>query len=174
MNPEFHNLMPDFKLFALTAFIPLAIGMVWYNPRVFGKVSMAAAGVTEENMKGANMILTFGLTYVFSYFMSVALGFAVIHQTHLYSLIAVKSPPIPPDSINWINNALAHYGGVYRTYKHGAFHGFVLALTIILPVIGINGLFEHRGFKYIAVHFGFWAVCCMLMGGIICHWASIS
>jgi len=41
----------------------------------------------------------------------------------------------------------------------------------VLPVMGVNALFERKGFKYIAINVGFWTVSLALMGGIICQWA---
>lgn len=35
---------------------------------------------------------------------------------------------------------------------------------------GANALYERRSFKYTLVTGGFWIVCCMIMGGIICAW----
>ena len=168
MNPHL-----DLGLLALTALIPLIIGMVWYNPRVFGKAWMTSVGMTEESMKGGNMILVFGLTYVFGFFLSVGLSFTVLHQHHLLSVIAPHpGETMSPANLDWYNNSIARFGHNYRTYRHGAFHGFLFALGGLLPVIGVNALFERRGFKYIAITWGFWAVCSVLMGAIICHWAS--
>jgi hypothetical protein len=44
-------------------------------------------------------------------------------------------------------------------------------LTLALPIIGINALFERRGFKYIAINVGYWVVSMAIMGGIICQFA---
>jgi len=43
-------------------------------------------------------------------------------------------------------------------------------LFLILPVLGINALYERRSFKYTLVTGGYWVVCGMIMGGIICVW----
>jgi hypothetical protein len=43
-------------------------------------------------------------------------------------------------------------------------------LFLILPVLGINALYEWRSFKYTLVTGGYWVVCGMIMGGIICVW----
>ena len=48
------------------------------------------------------------------------------------------------------------------------FHGFLVGLFLALPVIGTNSLYEKRSFKYVLVTGGFWIVCFMIMGGIIC------
>ena len=60
------------------------------------------------------------------------------------------------------------YGSNFRTFKHGVLHGVIGAITIALPVIGINALFERRSFKYVLISGGYWIVTFMIMGGIIC------
>jgi hypothetical protein len=65
---------------------------------------------------------------------------------------------------------LADYGTAYRTFKHGALHGFLTGLFLVLPILGTNALYEKRSFKYTLVTSGFWIVCLMIMGGIICAW----
>jgi hypothetical protein len=65
---------------------------------------------------------------------------------------------------------MAKYGNNFRTFKHGALHGFISAFLMVLPVIGTNALFERKGFKYIAINVGFWIINFTIMGGIICAW----
>ncbi len=67
-------------------------------------------------------------------------------------------------------NYMAKYGNNFRTFKHGAFHGFITGIFMALPIIGTNSLFERRGFKYIAITTGFWIINFTIMGGIICAW----
>ena len=58
----------DIVILLLAALVPLAIGNIWYNPKIgFGNAWMKASGMTEEKAKGANMILILGLTYLFSF-----------------------------------------------------------------------------------------------------------
>jgi hypothetical protein len=69
-----------------------------------------------------------------------------------------------------IADFMAKYGNEFRTFKHGAFHGLMYGLFFVLPVIGTNGLFERKSWKYIFINVGYWTVSLMLMGGIICAW----
>lgn len=62
------------------------------------------------------------------------------------------------------------YGTNFRTFKHGALHGFMSAIFIALPLIGINAIFERKSFKYIAIHSGYWIVVMTIMGAIVCGW----
>lgn len=161
---------------AASALIPLLVGFIWYNPKVLGKAWMDSIGMTEENMKGGNMAVVFGLTYLFSFFVAFGLSSCVVHQSGVMSLMQdpnaqaqLKDPNSPTSQI--VHTLRSMYASSFRTYKHGALHGAIAALAFALPFIGVNALFERRGFKYIGIHFGFWLVCLVLMGAVICHFS---
>jgi hypothetical protein len=44
-------------------------------------------------------------------------------------------------------------------------------LFFAFPIVGINGLFERKSWKYIFIHAGYWMLTLMLMGGIVCAFA---
>lgn len=160
----------SFPVILLAALVPMILGMIWYHKKVFGTAWMASAGVTEENAKGANMFLIFGLSYVFCVFIAMSVNFMVIHQSHLASIV-LKEPGFGEEgaaSTQWLNTTMESYGKNFRTWSHGLFHGAFAGIFIALPLIGINALFERKNFKYIAINAGYWIVSLMLMGGIIC------
>jgi hypothetical protein len=76
----------NWYILPLAALIPMVIGMVWYNPKVFGTAWMKASGMTEEKAKGSNMILIFGLSLFFSLLLSMSLMPMVIHQMGFMSV----------------------------------------------------------------------------------------
>jgi hypothetical protein len=39
---------------------------------------------------------------------------------------------------------------------------------IAMPVLGINAMFEGKGFKYVMLNSLYWMVSMALMGGVIC------
>ena len=160
----------NFLIVLLAALVPMILGFIWYNPKVFGKTWMNAAEMTEDKMKGANMGLVFGLSFFLSFLLSMALQFIVIHQWHLYSILANEPGLKDPNSEvgMLLKNFLEKYGTNFRTFKHGAFHGTLTGIMIALPILGTNALFERKGFKYIAVNGGYWIVCLALMGGVLC------
>lgn len=127
----------------------LVVGFVWYHPKVFGTIWMNEIGMTEEKAKNSNMALTFGL--------SVVLAF--LAAFFIMTIVFMGGPPEMP-----------HGTPEFMTFKHGAAHGTMLALFIVLPVIVTNGLFEQRSFKYMMVVTGYWVVAFALMGGIINGW----
>ena len=60
--------MPEVNYFAViaAAVATFALGGLWYSPALFGKAWQREAGVSEAQMKNANMALIFGLTFVLS------------------------------------------------------------------------------------------------------------
>ena len=144
----------------------LAIGFIWYNPKVFGTTWMKESGMTEDKMKGANMAMIFGLSFVYAFLISFILQMLTIHQFGALGMVG-GDPTIAKPSYEAF---MADYGSAFRTFKHGALHGFMTGLFLALPLIGTNALYERRSFKYVLITGGFWIVCFMIMGGIICAW----
>ena len=157
----------------VAAFVPLVIGLFWYNPKVLGTAWMKASGMTEEKAKNANMLLVFGLTFVFSFILAFGLQFMCIHQFHITSsffdyMEQIKNPDSPEGSI--YKQVMDLVGNGHRTFGHGALHGVIGGIMMSLPIIGVNALFESKGFKYIIINVGFWVICMGLMGGIVSAW----
>jgi hypothetical protein len=156
----------------IAAAIPLLIGFIWYNPRVFGKAWLKSINSTAEEMKSKKMALVFILCYVLSLMLTVALMPIVIHQMHILSVFANDTTAKDPNSATgiYLKNFFDLYGKNFRTFKHGAFHGTLASLFFVMPIIGIVALFEKRSFKYVAIHTGYWIVTLALMGGVVCQW----
>ena len=165
----------NFLIVALAALIPLVLGFVWYNPKVFGNAWMKASGMTPEKAKNGNMPLILGLSLLFAFLLSIEMNFIAIHQFHLGSML-MGEPGFGQEGSeiqSLYTDLLAKYGNNFRTFKHGALHGGITAIGIALPIIGINALFERRGFKYIFIHTGYWFVTLIIMGGILCQFIDL-
>lgn len=164
----------DFKIFLLSAIVPLLVGFVWYNPKVFGSIWMREAGVSPDSAKKSNMFVVFGLTYFFSILMAMQLNFAVIHQYGLLSMLNENPALKDPNSelYKTVMGLLESYGNNFRSFKHGALHGLLVSLFLVLPVVAINAMFEQKSWKYILINVGYFAVTLTLMGGIICQFAT--
>ncbi|HOY48398.1 MAG TPA: DUF1761 family protein, partial [Flavobacteriales bacterium] len=80
----------NFPVLLISALIPLIVGFIWYNPKLFGTVWMKEAGLTTESLAGANMLKIFGFTYILSVLAAFILQFMVIHQFGVYSVLAVQ------------------------------------------------------------------------------------
>ena len=132
-----------------TGLVPLAVGAIWYGP-LFGKAWMDATDMTMEKMEGANMAKMY--------------SFALLLQN-----VGVDTPG--SEANLFAQNFMSKYGTEFRTFKHGALHGFLTGLFVFLPIMATNALFERKSWKYILLNVGYWTVCAMNMGGIISAWA---
>lgn len=144
----------------------LVVGFIWYNPKVFGNAWMKAAGMTDEQVKGGNMLKIFGLALLFAFLLSTALPGIVIHQMGVFSLVGGD----PSVALPSYEAFMSDYSGDFRTFKHGALHGVLTGVFIALPIIGTNALFERKNAKYIFINSGYWIVTLGVMGAIICGW----
>lgn len=156
----------NFLAIAVAALSTLVVGFIWYHPKVFGTVWMREAGLTEEDLKKGNMIKIFGLTLILSFMIATVVMMLSVHQMGAVSMVGGDPTTALPSYQVFMDD----YGMAFRTVKHGVFHGFLTGLFFALPLIAINGLFEHKSAKYIFVNSGYWIVSLMLMGGIICGW----
>jgi hypothetical protein len=158
----------NFLAVVVAALVPIFVGMIWYNPKVFGNTWMKESGMTEEKARQANMFKIFGLCLVYSFMLAVMMPVLTIHQFGPLGMIG------GPDFIETAQPSyeafMADYGDAFRTFKHGALHGFMSGLFLALPIIAISSLFEQRSWKYIAISAGYWTVVMTLMGGIVCGW----
>ena len=131
------------------AILPLIIGFIWYGP-LFGKAWMNETGMTEAKAKQMNPAKTYGLAVIFSFLVV----FFIVPQVFLGGM--------PPDEL--------HGAEQFITFKHGALHGAIIGLFIVLPVFAINALFEQKSAKYIIINAGYWVLTMSLMAGLINAW----
>ncbi|TDW46537.1 uncharacterized protein DUF1761 [Flavobacterium sp. 270] len=159
----------NFIAFFGAALVSLFVGFIWYHPSVFGTIWMKENNFTQDDLRKGNMLKIFGLTYVFSLMIAMTLMSLTIHQSGAIGMVG--GPPLLASAKPSFHAFMADYGTAYRTFKHGALHGFMSGLFFAFPIIGINGLFERKSWKYIFIHAGFWMITLTLMGGIICQFA---
>ncbi|QRM88689.1 DUF1761 family protein [Lacinutrix sp. WUR7] len=148
----------------VAAVAALVIGAIWYNPKVFGNVWMRESGMTEEKMKGANMLKIFGLSLVFAAMLAGLLMNYTNHQWGAIGMIGGR----PETALPSFEAFMADYGNAFRTFKHGALHGTMFGILGALPIIGTIALFERKSAKYIFINAGYWIVTLGVMGALIC------
>ena len=158
----------NFLAILVAALTSLVVGFIWYNPKVFGTIWMKEAGLTQEQLENGNMSKIFGLTFVYSLMIAFMMHVLVIHQMGALGMIG------GPDFITTAKPSylafMTDYGSAFRSYKHGALHGFMSGIFLALPIISINGLFERKSWKYMAIHASYWIIIMTIMGSIICGW----
>ena len=163
----------NFIVVLLTGLIPTLVGFVWYHPKVMGTVWMEASGVNPDDPQKMNMGVIFGVSILLSILLAGSMLPIVIHQMGLNSMV-MNDPDlnVPTSELGQAFNMLmTKYANNFRTFKHGALHGFLTSLFLLLPVMATNALFERKSVKYIGVNYAFWAICLTLMGGVLCAFA---
>lgn len=154
--------------FFLSALTTLVVGFIWYNPKVFGTIWMKETGLTEEELANGNMLKIFGLTFIFSLLIVIIEMSLTIHQNGAYGMVG--GPPEIDKALPSFHAFMKDYGTAFRTFKHGALHGFISGLFFAFPIIAINGLFERKSWKYVFIQSGYWIVTLTIIGSIVCGW----
>jgi hypothetical protein len=133
----------------IATLIPSIIGFIYYGPFVFEKVWMESIGMTKEKQQSANMAKMMGISIVMSLLMAFfMLGFC-------------NGPG---------------QEGVFDTFKHGAAHGLIVSLFVVIPLFISNGLFEQRSWKSMLINGFYWLICFVLMGAVLDgmnHWPNV-
>jgi len=160
----------EFNLLAIlvAALSSFVVGFIWYNPKVFGTIWMKEAGFTKEQSEKGNMLKIFGLTFVYSFMIAFLMPAIVIHQMGAIGMVG--GPQLIETAKPSYLAFMADYGDAFRTFKHGALHGCITGIFLAIPIISINGLFEQKSWKYMAIQAGYWIVILTIMGSIICGW----
>jgi hypothetical protein len=167
--------LPAPATYAIAALVPTIMGFIWYNPKVFGKAWMESCGLTMETaQKGFNMPLVFGLSLILSFILAFSLQYVVLHPFGFFSMMMTREGTEalgnPSSPIYGHAKALFdEFGSEFHTFRHGAFHGAVLAIFTIFPIIATGAMFERKSWRYILINAGYWLVCLTIMGAIICH-----
>ncbi|MFT5752285.1 MAG: hypothetical protein ACI828_000045 [Flavobacteriales bacterium] len=133
---------------AAAAVSALVVGSIYYGP-LFGKMWQKEVGLSDADLKSGNMLKIFGLSLVFAFFIAVTLWMAVM----------LGGSP-----------GEAHGANPYLTFKHGALHGAMLGILLILPIIGTIALYERKSLRYVLLTVGYWTISMAIMGGIINVW----
>lgn len=160
----------------VAALVPMVLGFIWYNPKVFGNAWSKATGMTEDDRKTANMALIFGVSFLMSLMLAFVMNLIALHDGFVdgamfYALNGAAAPEPGSELAKWFEYYKTNLAESNHTFKHGAFHGMMIGgLFIALPIVTTNSLYEKKGFKYIAITAGYWIICLALMGGIIAAW----
>ncbi len=99
--------------------------------------------MTEEKIKGANLLLIFGSSFIYAFLISLLLQILVIHQFGASGMIGGDVTKVLPS----YSAFMADYGTAFRTFKHEALHGFMIGLLLAFPLNATNSLYERRSFK---------------------------
>jgi hypothetical protein len=157
----------NFLVTGLAALVPTVLGFIWYHPKVLGTVWQKVAGVSDDQIKNANMLVIFVVSLILSIMLALQINILTIHQFSLGSIVQAKADS--ELAKQFVKMGMDNFGTDFRTFKHGMLHGAIAGLFFMLPILATNAMFERKGFKYIAVNAGYWILTLMIMGGIICQ-----
>jgi len=165
----------NFIAVIVSALIPTAMGFIWYHEKTFGKAWAEGAGMTEEKMKSGNMAMIFGIAILFSLLLSFSMTFHAVHDAQVlgatyYATDGTMEPESGSELAQWVEYFQTNLAPANHTFSHGATHGAILGIMLILPIIMNNSLFERRGWKYALINAGYWTICLTIMGGILAAW----
>jgi len=155
----------NFWAILLAALVPLMMGFLWYHPKVFGKVWMQEADLSEDKMKG-QMVGVFIFSVILSVFIALFLQFVTIHQFGALGMIGGDEMNAGTSYYDFMRD----YGSAYRSFGHGAFHSFMTGFLFVFPVVAINAMFERKSWRYTMINTGYWTLTITIMGGIVCGW----
>ena len=114
-----------------------ALGALWYSPVLFSKRWQKEVGIKDEDIKGTNMVMVFGLSFIVMLLMVWALNFVInIHKAEEVTLMR----------------------GLY----YGLFTGFFFGML----TIGINYLYQRRSFVLWLID-GFYVILGLGIAGMI-------
>ncbi|NBL63595.1 DUF1761 family protein [Flavobacterium sp. NST-5] len=150
----------------VSGMVALFLGFIWYNPNVLGKIWMKESKLTDAQISSGNIIKIYGLTFIFAMMIAMIMHPIVIHQYGALGMIGGIEKIAKPSYTAFMND----YGNDFRSFKHGAFHGFFVGLMLALPIFATNALFERKSWKYILINGGYWVALLTIVGGIVCGW----
>lgn len=146
-------MMPEVNYIAVivAALIPSIMGAIYYGP-LFEKQWLSSLGKTKEEMVPSNMPVTYGLALLMAVLVSMSLKMTIelVHKD--------------------VNSSGEMIFGSFHTFGHGALHGAMICLTLVVPIIVSLSLFQKSSGKNIILNIVFWTVCFALMGGILDAW----
>ncbi len=165
----------NFLALIVAALVPMVLGFIWYHPKVFGKAWMQAAGMTDEKIKGGNMAVIFGVSFVFALMLAFSMFEFGTHDAFVggatyYATGGTMQPEAGSELAKWVEYYQTNLAPPNHSFSHGAAHGVLVGLLIALPILATNALFERKGFKYIAVNAGYWMICLVIMSGLLAAW----
>ncbi len=167
----------NFLSLFLAALVPMVLGFVWYHDKMFLKPWMEATGMTKEKMNSGNMLLVFGGSFLCSLVLAFVMNIIAYHDSFVMGSLYYETNGGVPDPASaagqWAKTYMDNYAHSNHTFKHGAFHGAMIAgLLIATPILVTEAIYEQKGWKYILIKSGYWVISLSIMGGIIASMAK--
>ncbi len=163
-------MQPNFYILPIAALIPLLLGFIWYQPKVFGTALATATGKPINQIGNQGSIARAAFTYLFGLFMAYVLLMCSVHQ-FATALLFVLDPAFGQEGSefsSFLTDFNNKYGDRHRTFGHGVIHGMEVSALMSFAFLGISTFIEGLPMKRMWIHFGYFVLCGGLMGGLIC------
>lgn len=159
---------PNPIVLPVAALIPVVLALVWYNTNVFGQ---ALARETKTGVPAFGVVQALG-SYVLAFLTAFGLLSYVNHQMSVMQLFFSRAGfgEEGTEATLAFEQVARLVGDMHLSFGHGAAHGMMGAVVFLLPVIVTVAFRERQSFKYIMIHFGYWLLSWVLMGGVLCEW----
>ena len=154
----------NYTAFFFISFVPFLIALFWYHPnspmrKKWGAVSMVDLFRISFPKKIFAFILSVGFVYGY---MNL-----IIHQLGFYELFFTDIMKGSTEAQQIVDEFLAKYGDKHRHFGHGVLHGLLNACVGALPIISFQAILQDKSMRFVYLHFGYWLVMSMLVGGLI-------
>jgi len=153
----------NYFAFFLISFVPLLIAIIWYRPNSFMLKWTKNEVVNPLTLSPIKA----GIAFLLSVFLVYGYMNLVIHQLGFYELFFTDIMLGNEASKEVVDTFLAKYGQKHRHFGHGVLHGAINTFLFIGPFLGFSILLERKKKGYLLLHFSYWLVTSMVIGGLI-------
>jgi len=158
----------NWLLLSITSLIPFIMAYIWYRPNVYS-VIFIGWDLSQFNFRwsisSAILLILLGFMY------SITLSYQVIHQLHFQSLLMNEVGFLKGEGNAYkdLIYIFELYGKNFRSFKHGAFHGLLNSIFIVLPILIYGKYTSNSSWRSVFFQWIYWMICGILMSGIICE-----
>lgn len=124
----------------LATLTPMVIGFIYYQKHLFGKIWSATISMPKGERVKLSLAWNFSISFIVCFLLS------------FFLLIYCNG---------------AGQEGIYDTFQHGAWHGLILSVLVIIPISITGVLYNERSWTNMLVNAGYWLLSLPLMGGIL-------
>lgn len=154
----------NYTAFFFISFVPVLLAALWYHPNS----PMRKKWNSEDLINPLKVNLP---KKIFAFTLSVAFVYGymnlTIHQLGFYELFFTDIMKGSAEAQQVVDTFLAEYGEKHRHFGHGVLHGLLNAFLFPLPIIGFQVILNDKSMNFVYLHFGYWLVMSMLVGGLI-------
>lgn len=159
----------------VAALIPMILGFIWYHEKVFGATWMKSIGMTKEKALSVNMMGVFTISFICALILSWEMYVLSTHDMFVAGALQKANgggfDPQPGSiAAQWLQTYVENFAKDNHTFSHGAVHGIIMGLFIVLPITITEGLYEQRPWSVRFIKAGYWVLSFLLMGGLLAAW----